>query len=213
MPPEDTLCGLFGGTFDPIHNGHLAPVKEAMDALALDRVDYIPSAEPPHRPPPCASARHRLAMTRIALAAEPRLTVDDVELKRGGRSYTVDTVQTLRRRHPERRYALLIGLDALLGLPTWRDWRALQHSVHIIAIARPGWLPPQPLPSWWRAARVESADELRRCAGGKILCVAPAPVAISATEVRAKIASGGNPGEWLPPGVWDYICEHNLYGR
>ncbi len=216
------LCGLFGGTFDPIHYGHLAPLREVCQSVAPDKVIYLPAAVPPHRRQPRAGAEHRLAMTRIAVAGEQTneqpepsfaLEVDDLELQRRGPSYTIDTLQSLRQQQPGRRYALMVGLDALLGLEAWHRWRALQQSVHIIAIARPGWRLPQPLPDWWQAARVESSDELRRAAAGKIIFVEAAPVAISSTLVRERLAAGGEIHDLTPPGVCDYIREHNLYGQ
>ena len=213
MHASDNLCGLFGGTFDPIHRGHLAPVKEAFRAAALGEVTYIPAAVPPHRPPPVAAANHRLEMTRIALADEPHFEADDIELKRRGPSYTFDTLQSLRRQNPHRRYALIVGLDALLKLTTWHQWQALQQGVHLIALTRAGWQMPQPLPSWWQSAWVESSAELRRFAAGKILCIEAAPVSISGAGVREHIAAGGDASDLLPDGVWDYIRKHNLYGK
>ena len=216
----DNLCGLFGGTFDPIHYGHLAPVREVCVAAGLAKVAYIPAAAPPHRPPPQAGADHRLAMTRIALADERQngrpFEADDVELKRRGPSYSIDTLQSLRRRHPKQRYALIVGLDALLGLETWHRWRALQQSVHIIVMTRPGWRAPEPPPAWWRLARAgtdsDSGDALQRAAAGKLVFIDTAPVDASATEVRERIARGGDWDALVPPGVGDYIRKHNLYG-
>ncbi len=212
MAADDNLCGLFGGTFDPIHRGHIAPIREVLRAAALAQVAYIPAAVPPHRPQPEASANHRLEMTRIALADEPHLTVDDIELNRRGPSYTIDTLERLRRRHPRRRYVLIVGLDALLGLETWHRWQTLQQSVHIIAVGRPDWRLPSPLPRWWRRARVESISDLRRAPAGRIIFIETAPVALSATLVRQRIAAGEDVGELLPTGVWRYIRENKLYG-
>ena len=211
MYSSDNLCGLFGGAFDPIHYGHIEPVREVFRAAGLAKVIYLPTAIPPHRPQPGASANHRLAMARIALADEAHFEVDDSELKRPGPSYTIDTLQSLHRRHPKRCYALIIGLDAVLGLETWHRWQALQRSVHIIAVGRPGWSLPQPLPQWWQSARVESSAALRRSAAGKILFVEAAPVPISATLVRERIAAGEDIGHLTPPGVFDYIRENHLY--
>ena len=221
MHARDNLCGLFGGTFDPIHYGHLAPIREVCAAVALAKISYIPASIPPHRPQPEAAAAHRLEMTRIALADEQRnaqrseqpFEVDDIELKRPGPSYTIDTLQSLRRRHPKRRYALIVGLDALLGLETWHRWQALQQSVHIIALGRPGWHLPQPLPHWWQCAQAESNAELRHAAAGKIIFIETAAVAISSTLVRERIAAGGDLSRLVPPGVCDYIRAHNLYGN
>ncbi|MDD9855895.1 MAG: nicotinate-nucleotide adenylyltransferase [Gammaproteobacteria bacterium] len=215
------LCGLFGGTFDPIHLGHLRPVAAAARAAGLAKVIYIPAGAPPHRPRPVASAGDRLAMVKMALDAELKdsaaadmeikLEVDDIEIKRRGPSFTFDTVQELQRRAPQTRYALLLGLDALLGLETWHRWEALQRGVHIIGIARPGWRAPAPLPAWWRRAQVESAAELRAAAAGKIFIAETSTAAVSSTAVRARIQAGGDAGEWLPPAVRDYIRDQNLY--
>lgn len=216
MRVRDTLCGLFGGTFDPIHYGHLAPVREVFRAAALAGVAYLPAAVPPHRSEPRTAAAHRLAMVRIALAdrhANEPFEVADLELKRRGPSYTFDTIQRLRRRHPKRRYALIVGLDTLLGFDTWHRWQALQQSVHIIAIARPGWRLPRPLPRWWQSARIESSAELHRSAAGKILFIEATPVAISSTQVRERLKDGADVSHLVPRGVCDYICEHNLYGE
>lgn len=229
------LCCLFGGTFDPIHYGHLAPVWEALQAADAQQVAYLPAAIPPHRPPPCAAAEHRLAMVRIALAEQSLLpneafvrhgkscgasvlksgayTVDDIELMRAGPSYTIDTVQALQQRHPQRRYALLVGLDALLGLESWHRWQDLQQCVHIIVIARRGWQLPQSLPSWWHGARVETSAELHRAAAGKIFFINATPVAVSSTLVRARLKAGEQVRELLPAGVYDYIHTHHLYGK
>ncbi len=210
MPDNDQLHGLFGGTFDPIHGGHLAVAYAALQCADLGAITYLPAARPPHRRPPHAAAAHRLEMARIATAAEPRFSVCDLELKRRGRSYTIDTVHALQRQNPRRRYALILGLDALLGLENWHRWQALRLSAHIIAIARPGVQAPQP-PAWWQAAEVESSAELHRARAGKILFSHTAPSPISATEVRARLSASEEVGDWLPRGVGDYIRAHGLY--
>lgn len=224
MAARGLWCGIFGGTFDPIHMGHIRPVMAAARAAGLVKVIYIPAGRPPHRPPPAARADDRLAMVKIALAdaaaarskaaaavaTDVALEVDDIELKRRGASYTIDTVQELQRRAPRTNYVLLLGLDALLNFETWHRWDALQRGVHIVGIARPGWRAPEPLPAWWRTARVESAAALRDASAGKILIIETAPVDISATAVRDNIRAG-RATAGVPPGVLDYIRQHNLY--
>lgn len=211
MSNNYNLYGLFGGTFDPIHYGHLTPLKEVLRIAELSQITYIPVALPAHRRLPEANAEHRLAMTRLAVDEEPHFTVDDIELKRHGISYTVDTLHSLRQRYPQRQYALIIGLDALLTLETWHRWQTLQHSVHIIALARYGWQLPQTLPPWWQAAYVESCAELRQSAGGKILFIETTPTPISATTVRARLKAGEEISTMTPRRVCDYIRTHNLY--
>jgi len=215
---RESLCGIFGGTFDPIHWGHIRPVIAAARAARLASVTYIPAGEPPHRPQPAAGAAHRLAMVKIALATAAEagddgvdLRVDDIELNRRGPSFTIDTVQELHRRAPQTNYVLLLGLDALLGFESWHRWAELQRAIPIIGIARPGWRAPAPLPSWWKASLVNTAAELRAAGAGKILVIESVAVNIAASDVRARIHAGDEAGDCLPPGVADYIREHNLY--
>lgn len=209
------LCGIFGGTFDPIHFGHLIPIQTATRAAGLGRVIYIPAGTPLHRPPPTASAADRLAMVNLALSRastdDVELTVDDIECKRRGPSYTIDTVQELQRREPRTNYVLLLGLDALLNFESWHRWEELQRGIHIIGIARPGWRAPESPPDWWRRAQVESTDALRDATAGTIRVVETATVNISATEVRDKIRAGRDIADCVPPAVRDYIRRHNLY--
>jgi len=214
---RDSFCGIFGGTFDPLHHGHITPVIAAARVAGLAKVVYIPAGAPPHRPRPQASAAHRLAMVKLALAevdaGDVELTVDDIELNRRGHSYTIDTVQELQRRAPRTNYVLLLGLDALLGFESWHRWNELQRAIHIIGIARPGWRAPASPPAWWREAQVNTAAELRDARAGKILILKTAGVDISATKVRAWLRAGDADGyrDCLPSGVVDYIREHNLY--
>lgn len=213
--PGELLCGIFGGTFDPIHCGHITPIVAAARIAGLTKIIYIPAGRPPHRPPPVASAADRLTMVKRAFAdastGDVELTVDDMEIKRRGPSYTIDTVQELQRREPRANYVLLLGLDALLNLEAWHRWEELQRGVNIIGIARPGWRAPAALPAWWRRAQVESTHALRDACAGKILVIETATVNISATAVRGKLHAGDNTVEYLPPGVHDYIREHDLY--
>src|SRR5690554_2410476 len=143
------LVLLYGGTFDPVHNGHLAIARAAHQALGT-AVRMMPAADPPHRPPPGATAAQRAAMLELATAGEPGLRVDRRELEREGPSYTVLTLRELRARDPDVPVALLVGADSFLGLPGWREWRALFGMVHFVVADRPGddWRPdalPDPL--------------------------------------------------------------------
>lgn len=214
---RDSFCGIFGGTFDPLHHGHITPVIAAARIAGLAKVVYIPAATPPHRARPVASAAHRLAMVKLALAevdaGDVELTVDDIELNRRGPSYTIDTVRELQQRDARAGYALLLGLDALLGFEAWHRWAELQRAIHIIAIARPGWRAPASPPAWWRDAQVNSAAELRDARAGKIFTVETTGVNISASAVRERLRAGDADGyrDCLPSGVVDYIREHNLY--
>lgn len=213
MNNDDQLYGLFGGTFDPIHYGHITPIKAVLQSAGLANVTYIPAAQPAHRASPEASADARVAMTRIALDDETDLDVDAIELDRAAPSYTIDTLQSLREQNPERRYALIVGMDALLGLETWHRWQTLQQSVHIIALMRHGFDLPHSLPRWWRDARVDACAELQQSPAGKIICIETPLIPISATSIRARIAAGEDVREWMPPGVCEYIDAHDLYQK
>src|SRR5262245_12412890 len=134
--------GLFGGTFDPIHYGHLRTAFELWQALGLAEVRFMPTGSPPHREQTHASAGHRLAMVKAAVAGQPAFTVDDREVRRSGVSYSVDTLAELRAEHPDRSLCLLLGMDAFLGLPNWHRWRELLDLAHIVVAHRPGWRAP-----------------------------------------------------------------------
>ncbi len=208
----NTLYGLFGGTFDPVHNGHLATVTRVADQCALERVYFIPAAVPPHRHQPCASAQQRLEMVLLALANHTRFEVDGCELTRPPPSYTCDTVKSLQARDACRRYCLILGVDAFLGLDGWYRWQELLDSIHFIVMCRPGWEIPASLPDWWQQRHAESIEYLQQCAGGKIYQIEVEPNPLSATKIRYGIAQGANVSTMMPHSVWNYICANKLYG-
>ena len=130
--------GILGGTFDPIHEGHLAAARGAMDCADLDRVLFVPSATPPHRGPAVADAEQRIAMARLAIAGEPRFEVADIEVRRGAISYTVDTLRELQRLHPGDELFLILGWDAAKLLPSWREPEEVRRLASILVVTRPG---------------------------------------------------------------------------
>ena len=134
--------GIFGGTFDPIHCGHLRTAFELWQELRLEEVRLLPAGTPPHRDQLYASAELRLQMVRAAVADQSSFIVDDREVRRTGLSYSVDTLTELRREYPERSLCLLLGMDAFLGLPHWHRWRELLDLAHIVVAHRPGWRAP-----------------------------------------------------------------------
>ncbi len=200
-------CGIFGGTFDPIHIGHVDTVRQVMDKTGLPLVRYIPAAIPPHRPQPGASAEARLAMVDLALADLPGMVVDARELRRRGRSYTVDTMESLQAEFPDTIFCLILGVDALLGLDTWHRWQELLGMVGICAMVRPGYDLPEPLPAWWRTQEPESTFP----EAGRIQLVFIDPVDVSATGIREGIRAGEDQQRRLHPKVWQYIQSNNLY--
>ena len=210
LPP---LQGIYGGTFDPIHLGHLGTVSDVLNQTQLEVIRWIPSAIPPHRPTPGADADHRLAMVRIATESEPRFIVDDCELRRTTPSFTADTIRLLLSQSPERRYALILGMDALLGLPTWHQCEWLLDRVHIIVMQRPGWSAPHPLPKWWAKRQADQFDHLHQTNAGRIWAIKINPINISATQIRQRIQSGKDIQGLIPQGVLDYIRDHQLYEK
>jgi nicotinate-nucleotide adenylyltransferase len=134
--------GIFGGTFDPIHFGHLRTAFELLEALRLSEMRFMPAGNPPHREATFASPEQRLAMVQAATQGQPGFTVDDREIRREGRSYSVDTMRTLRADFPDRSLCLVIGMDAFLGLPKWHQWRELLELAHLVVAHRPGWRAP-----------------------------------------------------------------------
>ena len=204
--PAPDIEGIFGGTFDPIHVGHVEAIRQVMDAIGLDSVRFLPTSVPPHRDQPTASASQRLAMTTLALAEEPALSVDGLELERMGPSYTIDTIERLQQGNPARQFALIVGLDAALGLNQWYRWQTLLAMVPIIVMHRPGWSVPKELPSWWQPSSDPDTVET-----GRITVVPIQPIDISASQIRQHIAAGQDPSTLLHPAVWQYIQKHRLY--
>ena len=191
---------ILGGTFDPVHLGHLRAAWDAAEALDAE-VRLIPANVPPHRPAPVASARQRAAMLRAALAGQDRLTLDTRELDRDGPSYTFDTLTSLRDEIGARRpLVLLIGADAFALLPTWHRWRELFDLAHIGVLTRPGHVPPLPdeLSEAIASRETKDVQALRANAAGHVLRIAITPLEISATKIRALLREGREP-RWLLP--------------
>lgn len=178
-----------------------------MDQAGLPLVRYIPAAIPPHRPQPGASAEARLAMVDLVLGDLPGMVADARELRRRGRSYTVDTVESLQTEFPDTVFSLILGVDALLGLDTWHRWQELLGMVGIYAMVRPGYDLLEPLPEWWRVTEPDSTFP----AAGRIQLVSIDPVDVSATGIREGIRAGEDQQHRLHPAVWQYIQSNHLY--
>jgi nicotinate-nucleotide adenylyltransferase len=192
--------GLLGGTFDPIHNGHLALARAAIECADLDRVLLIPSNQPPHRPPAKASVEDRLAMCRLAAEGHPKLEVSDVEVRRPGPSYTLDTLEQLRGQRPGSSFFLILGWDAARELRSWHRPAEVLALAQPLIVNRPGLQPPGE--QGLRAAGLDPARTL--------VCPQRTPDA-RATEVRALAARGAGLDRMVPPGVADYIRKRRLY--
>ncbi len=207
--------GLFGGTFDPIHYGHLRTAFELREALRLEELRFLPTGNPPHRDQTSASAEMRLAMVRAAVADQPGFTVDDREVRRTGLSYSVDTLTELRAEHPERSLCLLLGMDAFLGLPNWHRWTDILELAHVVVAHRPGWKAPTqgPLGEAMVDRGTGSVRELRELKAGRIYVHAVTQLEISSTELRQLIASGRNPRYLVPDSVCALLQDTGCYAR
>jgi len=195
--------GIMGGTFDPIHYGHLAAAEGAMEALGLDRVLFLPNQQPPHKAGrPVSAAAHRAAMVQLAIAGNPRFQCSDLELKREGPSYTLHTARALKERHPEWRMAFIVGMDSLVDLHTWYEYRTLLSLIDLVVVTRPGY-------------SVEQRDAALAALGPELAShvrVLETPgVAVSATELRERAAQGRSLRYLLPDPVIHYVNEHRLY--
>ena len=206
--------GVFGGTFNPVHYGHLRSALELVEGLNLDHLRLMPCSEPPHRGAPSCPAEHRAAMVELAVAGEAALTCDRRELQRPGPSYTVSSLEEIREElGADRGLCLVMGCDALAGINTWHRWRELLDLAHIVVIARPGWDLPEDgvVARWLRDHRLSGHEELRHLPCGGILLESLRPLAISATEIRDLLAAGRSARYLVPEPVLDYIHAHSLY--
>jgi nicotinate-nucleotide adenylyltransferase len=209
MTPAARRVGLFGGSFDPPHAGHLHVARAARGRFGLDRVVFVPAAEPPHKPGrQLASGADRLAMLRLLLADEPGCETNDLELRRGGRSFTIDTVRALPAAlgEPEDcEIYLLIGSDNLAGLPGWREARALLERVQPVVVRREGTLADEIA----LLAPLLPEELLRKLERGALDLP---PVPISSTELRESLPGAEVDARLVPPAVLEHIRAHGLYG-
>lgn len=206
---------IFGGTFDPIHVGHLRAALEAAEALAAS-VRMVPALVPPHRAQPLASAVHRLAMLKLALIEQPQLLADDRELRRTGPSYSVDTLRELRAElGVGTPLILLVGADAFAGFSSWRRWQEIFELAHVVVLTRPGaatraaW--SAELLTAARSRETSMTAALRQAPHGLLLSLPVTPLAISATAVRQALQTGRSLRWLVPEPVLDYIQHHRLY--
>lgn len=205
--------GILGGTFNPVHVGHLRSALEVAEMMGLDELRLVPSARPPHRETPQVSAQDRLAMVRLAVAGEPQLTVDDQELRRERPSYTIETLESLRTELGQQAQVfLLLGWDAYCGLPSWHRWQALLEHCHILVMQRPDadTEAPEALRDVQAARSVADPLALNTPAG-QISFVWQAPLAISATRIRQLLANGRSVRYLVPDAVLAYIQANGLY--
>jgi nicotinate-nucleotide adenylyltransferase len=211
------LVGILGGTFNPIHYGHLRMAQELADGLGMDEVKLIPSANPPHKDNVTVSAEHRAAMVKLAIADNPLFSIDEIELNRDGASYTIDTLISLRESlGKDTALCLMMGSDAFMKLNTWHRWQELLNYAHIILVQRPNQGKPQePLPEelqrLLRDHYAEDVSALREESAGLINMQAISAQDISATQIRENLKHGVSMRYLLPEEVIEYVQQQNIY--
>jgi nicotinate-nucleotide adenylyltransferase len=214
---RDSLLALFGGTFDPIHYGHLKPVEQLAKEAHLDRVVLLPNNVPPHRPQPEATAQQRLKMVELAVQGNPLFSVDDRELKVDTPSYSIVTLETLRKEYgADRPLAFIIGQDSLLTLHKWHRWEDLLRVCHLLVMARPGYaerLDTPELQRWYDQHHVEDAAKLKQRPHGFIYQANTPLLDISATEIRQRRHEGKSFADLVPDAVERYIESNSLYTK
>lgn len=204
------LIGILGGTFDPIHYGHLRSALDVMQDVGLDEVRFVPNNLPPHREQPWLDADTRKRLVQMAIADEPRFVLDERELQRDGPSFMVDTLADLRCDFPQATLCLLMGTDAFAGFTQWKDWQAILGLCHIIVMTRPGVelanLHSQPAPI--STCICYDARLLRNSPHGLILLQSVTPLAISASQIRECLQHGLSVRYLLPDSIYQFLGQH-----
>lgn len=206
--------GILGGTFDPVHCGHLRIALDALQQLGLQEVRLMPCRQSPLRDEPNVSAEQRLAMLEAAIAGEPGLVADDRELQREGPSFSVDTLQSLREDYPDVPLCLIVGMDAFIDFAKWKEWQRIFTLAHVVVVQRPGSelrFRDGGLQQEFEQRRCRQAAELAADRAGKVYLLEATRLEISATQVRALVAAGNSARYLLPDTVWQYIQQYGLY--
>lgn len=206
---------FMGGTFDPIHNGHLRTALELQQWMGVEQICLIPSKEPVHRSAPGRSAEQRLTMVELAVEDEPALRADAREVRSDKPSFSLHTLESLRSElGPERSICMIMGMDAYQTLPSWHEWERFVDLANFIVVKRPGYREPQCdiLNEFTRKYKTESVECLLSKPAGAVLFHELTPLGISATQIRQTIAQGDSPRYLFPDKVWHYIQDNRLYG-
>lgn len=213
MHQTHKAIGILGGTFDPIHDGHMRLAIEMYEGLDLAQVNIIPCYQPVHRKLPVASPEQRLAMVKCAVQSDPLLVADGREIKRKAPSYMIDTLLDLHNEMPQTPLCLLLGIDAFLGFHSWHRWKEILELAHIIVAHRPQFqLPPTgTLAEVLKEKFQKEISYVHENAAGGILFHPITSLEISASDIRKQIALGRNPRYLLPDAVYEYIQEHGTY--
>lgn len=204
------LIGIMGGSFDPVHFGHLLPAMEVSELLMLDHIRFIPSRSPPHKDQPSATGKQRLAMLEMALRGNQQCVIDDREFHFQGHSYTINTLKSLKNDFHNSALVLMVGADAFAGFTRWKDWQSILELAHLCIAHRPGYkLDKQP--DWTENRWVTNLSELSMHSSGKLCEIETTQMDISSSMIREKRANNQNIRYLLPDLVREYIEKENLY--
>lgn len=208
------MIGILGGTFDPIHYGHLRTALEVQQKLSLSEVRFIPCGQPPHRRAPVATPLQRLAMVRAAISGQESFVLDDREIKRDGPSYMVETLESLKRDLPKESLCLILGTDAFNGLAQWYRWQTIFDYANVVVMQRPEMKRPHELNKHLLTQlknRIVEADNLRTCENGAICFVPVTQLDISATKIRQQWQQGKDVQFLLPDSVLKLMQQQDIY--
>ncbi len=206
------MIGLYGGTFDPVHYGHLRTALEVKEIFDLQEVRLIPCSQPPHRESPATTAEIRFQMLKLAIQHQPGLVIDRRELDRPGFSFMIDTLKSLRKELADTPLLLFIGTDAFSGLTAWHQWQNLFDFAHIIVITRPGFEQNQ-LDDFFSSKLAKTKTDLKQKQSGYLFFQCVTQLDISATKIRNMIETNVNPGFLLPDSIIEYIKRNKLYKK
>ena len=204
------MIGIYGGTFDPVHFGHLRTAVEVREVFNLQKLLLLPSHQPPHRAMPGASSKMRLEMLQIAINNQSGLEIDTREIDRKGPSYMVDTLQSLRLDYQQQPILLYMGLDAFADLTSWHRWQALFDYAHIVVMDRPD-SKISVLSEYLKSRQVDDRRQLKQSLHGKLFFQKVTQLEISASQIREIFFNQKDPAYLLPEEVISYIYQHKLY--
>ena len=205
---------IMGGTFDPVHNGHLRTAVEILDRYHYSNLKLIPCFQPVHKDRPSVLPQHRLDMARLAISGDARLSVDSREIDREGPSYSIDTLRDLREEiGPDESLIMVLGMDSFLSLPTWHKWQQIIKYAHLLVGSRPGWEPDliSELSGFCENYRAASSHELQCAPSGRVWFETLTPLGISSSMIRALARKNESIAYLLPEPVQKYIEQHQLY--
>lgn len=213
MKTSSSVIGIYGGTFDPVHHAHITPVRQAALEVGVSNVVLLPCHIPPHKDSPHTKASDRLAMASLVCEHDAMFSVDDRELRRHKASYTIDTLEELRKEYPNHPICFFIGMDSMISFHKWHRWQDILDYCHIVVSARPGYhiQSEKTLHEFLRQRITDKKDDLHHLLNGKIYFAQTDKLPISSTMVREKLMGGENVDEYLPDYVLSYIRQHHLY--